>query len=494
MRRSDGPSHVLTLKLNTNSRDGRVLDQRFVYAWKMYNALVRHARAALSGMRQDKAYRNDMDEYRQIVGASSAEKRRKAVIAETLKQIRLSYGLSEYQFHAWVVLQQHRYKKHIDSNTAQKIATHVWQATEQVLYGQGKAIHFRRLEEFLSVEGKNNTAGIRFKNGRLEWLGLCIQPQIRRGDAYAREALAVKSVKYCRIQRKAMGTSWHYYLQLVIPGIPPKKHDIKDGRVGIDPGTATEAVVSEKGCLLTELAPERPNILNQQEQLLQAMDRSRRAANPGNYNPDGTVKPKRQRRRWVLSQRYRRNAMRLRTLQRRCADTAKQSEECLANRVLEEHGSTVITEKMDYKALQARATETAINPDTGQLFSKRRFGRSLAGHAPARFLTIVDRKLGYIGKSIQYVDTTTFRASQYNHTDDTYTKADISVRWKDINGHAVQRDLYSAFLLMNSAPDLSHPDRHSCFRTFKAFLINHDRCIAELRNSSKRYPSSFGLA
>lgn len=493
MKRSSGQSYVLTLKLNTNRHDCMVLDRRFACAWKMYNAMVRHARAAISGMRQDASYRSAMDEYRQITGTSPADKHHKAAVSERLKRIRLSYGLSEYGFHAWIALQQHRYKKHIDSLTAQKIATHVWQAAEKVIYGKGRTVHFRRLEEFLSVEGKNNVSGIRFRNGRLEWLGLCIQPQIRKGDGYARSALRDKAVKYCRIQRKAMGTSWHYYIQLLLPGIPPKKHSVTEGRVGIDPGTATEAIVSEKGCILTELASERPKILGRQEKLLQAMDRSRRATNPDNYNPDGTVKSGRQRRRWILSKRYRLNAMRLRTLQRRCADTVKQSEERLANRILDEHGSDIFTEKMDYKSMQARAPETRTDPDTGRYLSKRRFGRSLACHAPARFLTILDRKLGYIGKEVQYVDTTAFRASQYDHVTEIYTRTDLDVRWKDIGGNTVQRDLYSAFLLMNSAPGLTHPDRNSCISRFKTFLTNHDRCIAELINSNTTYPSSFGL-
>lgn len=51
MRKTKGPSFVLTLKLNTNVRDEGILQERFFAGFLMYNRLVRHARGRLSGMR-----------------------------------------------------------------------------------------------------------------------------------------------------------------------------------------------------------------------------------------------------------------------------------------------------------------------------------------------------------------------------------------------------------------------------------------------------------
>lgn len=493
MRKTKGPSFVLTLKLNTNVRDEGILQERFFAGFLMYNRLVRHARGRLSGMRQDPRYRKAMQEYVGIKGTSPEDKRRRNEVSVTLRDIRQEYGLSEYQFHAWIAVSQHRYCKKIDSLTAQKIATRVWQAVETVLFRKGKSVHFQKFDRFLSLEGKNNASGIRFSHGRMEWLGLSIQPQIREGDDYAREAMAYR-VKYCRITRKAMGISWHYYLQLVLEGAPPEKHRIlPEGRVGIDPGTATEAVASESGCILTELAPERKDISATVRRLQRSQDRSRKACNPGNYNPDGTVKARGQRKKWLSSKRSRETAMRLRTVRRRNADTVKQSEERLVNEILSHHGSDIFTEKMDYKALQAKAKEASVDETTGRFRSRKRFGASLAGHAPSRFLTILERKLSYAGKTVQYVDTWKFRASQYDHVSGTYEKPKLSERWKDIGGHAVQRDLYSAFLLMN-AKDPEHPDREMCLNAFPGFLKNHDACILRIKNNTASKPSSFGIA
>ena len=493
MKKAGSASFVLTLKLNTGSRDGKILQKRFFAAFLMYNSLVRHARSRLAGLRQDVEYRQAMAEYLAISGNTPEDKKHREAVSVIMRDIRMAHGLSEYQFHAWIVLQQHQYRKDIDSMTAQKIATKVWQAVEAVLFRKGKTIHFRKLEQFYSLEGKNNSSGIRFSRGRMEWISLSIQPQIRKGDSYAREALKHR-VKYCRIVRKAMGETWHYYLQLILEGIPPKKHDIlPGGRVGIDPGVSTEAVVSEKGCILTELAAERPDIQKKASRLSRMLDRSRRATNPWNYHADGTIKPACSRKRWISSKRYRKTAFRLKALRRRNADTVKQAEERLANTVLGLHGSDIITEKMSYKGLQAKAKSASVNEKTGRFRSRKRFGASLAGHAPARFLTILNRKLTYIGKSIHYVNTWKYRASQYDHISDTYTKSALSDRWKMIGGQKVQRDLYSAFLLMN-AKDPETPNREHCDKTFNQFLRQHDACIKTIESSNVHKPSSFGVA
>ena len=204
MKKSKSPSFVLTLKLNTTPSDARLLEERFFSAFLMKNRLIRHARKRLSAMKQDKEYRRLMSERKLITGNKDAmSKHRKAEIGKDLARIRMYYGLSEYQFHEWISLQQHRYKKHIDSLTAQKIATAVWQAVEACLFRKGKSLHFQKLDTLLTLEGKNNASGIRFKDGRLRWNGLVIQPQLRKGDHYAREAL-MHRIKYCRIKRMAI--------------------------------------------------------------------------------------------------------------------------------------------------------------------------------------------------------------------------------------------------------------------------------------------------
>lgn len=483
-------SFALILKLNTSSWDERILYKRFYVAFLIKNRLVRYARKRLSSMRQDTEYRSLMKEYVSIKGlADKTSKRRRNELGELLSNIRRRYGLSEYQFHEWVKIQQHRYRNDIDSLTAQKIATFVWQSVETVLFRKGKSIHFQKLDRLSSIEGKNNISGIRLKNGRLHWLGLCIQPQIRKGDSYAREALKHR-IKYCRIVRKPMGNTYHWYLQLILEGNPPVKHTVINGRVGIDPGISIEAVFSENGCILTELAPERKDISHKIRTLSRKMDRSRRATNSDNYNSDGTIRNGRKH--WLKSNAYKIYQMRLKTLRRRNADCVRQSEEILANEILSHHGSDIITERMDYKGLQRKAKEDKISSKTGKHRSRKRFGKSLSVHAPARFLSTIERKLAYYDKTINYVDTWKFRASQYDHTLGSFDKKKLSERSKIVGGQLVQRDLYSAFLLWAAADDIS-VDQDLCVKYFPLFLKHQRSLISQLLKDGKMHPSSFGL-
>ena len=209
----------------------------------------------------------------------SESKHKRAEIGNQLSEIRKGCGLSKDDFEKWIAVQQHRYKNYIDSHVAQKIALAVWEATESMLFKKGKTIHFKKFDDLYSLEGKNNEAGLTSKKGKLKWIGLIIQPQIR--DQYTREALKSR-VKYCRIKRMAMGTTYHHYLELILEGIPPQKITYIKGRAGLDQGTSSEAVFSESGAILTELAPERPKIEREVKNISRRLDRSRRTNNPDN--------------------------------------------------------------------------------------------------------------------------------------------------------------------------------------------------------------------
>ena len=490
MSKTSTPSFVLTLKLNTSKKDNKILNDKFFQGFLMYKKLVRHARKELSGIRQNKEYRTLMDQYMKIKDNTDPEsKQERNRIGKELSRIRMKFGLSEYQFHSWIVVQKNK-SEGIDIHTAQKIASSVWQSVESILFRKGKTIHFKKFDHFLSMEGKSNNSGIRFKNGRLYWSNeLCIQPQIRKNDIYAKEALTHK-VKYCRIIRKPMGLKYNYYLQLILEGYPPEKHKFLDsGSVGLDQGVSTEAAVSENGCILEGLASDCKDIEKSVSKFQRKLDRSRRQTNPLCYNKNGTIKKGA---RFKYSKNYKKNQMRLKTVYRKAKDRAKHSEECLANRILCELGSDIITEPMNYKTLQKKSKETSVSEKTGRFKSKKRFGKSISKHSPSRFKSILSRKLSYIGKEIYFVDQFSYKASQYDHISDTYEKQNLNARSKMIDTFHVQRDLYSAFLLM-CAKDKYEPDMELCTKRFSKFLENQTKCIISLLNEDKNYPSCMGL-
>lgn len=468
------PSYVLTLRLKTESFQEDILNKRFEISRKMYNACLNELYKRYRTMQQSKAF--------QKAKKMKKGKERNAIFRE----LNIQFGLTEYAIHAFLTPMNQRFKGNVDSQAGQKIGTRVFNAFQKMMFGEAKKVYFKRYGEMESVEGKSNKTGIRFVNNTLIWKGLSIPVIVRKQDVYAHLALQDK-VKYVRIKRAFLKGKYVYYAQLVLEGIPPQsynseglKQQVGIGRVGIDIGTSTIAVCSEKQAMLKVLAPNVQTYEPVIQRIQRKMDRSKRATNPFKYNEDGTIN-RSNREKWVYSNRYVKLRNQYRELHRKNRMVRKQDHESLSNQLLL-MGDTFFVEKMSFKGLQKRSNKTEKNKK-GRFKKKKRFGRTLSNRAPSMLLSCLERKLKYNGLKLNKVNTTKVRASQYNHFDDTYTKKSLSKRWNDFGGILIQRDLYSSFLLMNMVhdKDLDKIDRDLCFKTFDVFLKLHDELISKLR-------------
>lgn len=350
---------------------------------------------------------------------------------------------------------------------------------------------------------------LRIVYGKHEFPVVLRNPKTQTGK-YQQEALKC-GVKYCRITRKWVKTKWKYYAQFILEGYPPTKcdgngvmrHSVNQGRVGLDIGTQTLAISSNDICDLRVLAPsaraQAKSLVNEITCTMRAMDRSRRATNPKYYNPDGTIKRlkrkhgQKQKRDWKYSKRYFRLKAKLRDLNRRLADIRKMEHNILANELLE-HGNEFVIEDMNYKALQKRSKETKINAKTGRTHTKKRFGKSLSRCAPAMFISILNKKANRYGGSVIKVSTFETKASQFDHTDDSYTKKKLSQRFAKLSdGTVVQRDLYSAFLLLHLRKNLQSYNKKTIKKDFPQFKKLHDETKERLKSSHEWLPTSVGF-
>lgn len=484
MRKTDTHSFILELKLLTSERDERFLSRCFYHAANIHNCVVKHCRKQLAKLRLDPEYKRLLKEYISLKDDPSGRKD----TAGKLSAIISTYGLTEYSLHKYVKRKQIPVSRYIGSTVAQKIATDVRRGVEAVLYKDGETLRYARYTGITSFEGKTNTANIVYGNNRLR-IGkhsIAVRPA---ETEYERTSLGHR-VKYCRVIRKVIGTSYHYYVQLVLEGDSPLKHPAGFGRAGLDIGTSTVAFVSASSCKFKVIGAGLTPLEREKARILRAMDRSRRAANPGNYKPDGTIR--KSRKIWVYSNNYKRLRMRYAGLCRKYAADLKQEQEILSNSLTVE-ANHIYVETMNFKALQKRSKETEVKAD-GRFKSKKRFGRSLQVRAPAAFLSILSRKLARAGGELIKVNTRTFKASQYNHVTDSYEKKSLSQRYNIIEGKRIQRDLYSAFLLKNSNNTYDHADRESCILDYPSFLVKHDACVKSIRASGARIPTSFGTA
>lgn len=101
-------------------------------------------------------------------------------------------------------------------------------------------------------------------------------------------------------------------------------------------------------------------------------------------------------------------------------------------------------------------------------------------------IAIIDRKLGYQGKSIKKIDTYAAKASQFNHVTGEYKKKQLEQRWNAFEGRAIQRDLYSAFLIGNTNEELNAIDVNLCDIKWKRFIRLHNREIVRLQQSDNK--------
>jgi len=475
--------YCVTFPLITEKYQETILNKRFEISRQLYNAVLSKAYKRYKSMIETKKYRQLKE---QINNANEKEKK---LLYKQLNEMYKQYRLNEYSLHEDIQEMQHHFSENIDSFTAQKIATRVWSAFEDLLFGDGKIVHFKKYGELDSLEGKSNKTGIRFKDGFLIWNGLKIPVKIDYNNPYEYQALQ-DEICYCRIKRRFIKGKYKYYLQIVFKGVPPMKinkdgevkRHIGNGTVGLDIGTQTIAIVSNVDVKLLELADRVNNIEKEKRRILRYMDRNRRANNPDNFNEDGTIKKGKLK--WVKSNRYIKAQNKLRELYRKQADVREYQHQLLSNYILS-LGNKIKVEEMNFKGLQKRSKKTEKN-DKGKFKRKKRFGKSLANKAPAKLLTILDNKLKYFGEKLIKVNTKEVKASQYNHLNCRYNKKKLSQRWNDLNGIKIQRDLYSAFLIQHVNDDLCNINQEECKRDFERFKILHDKEIERLNNSEVR--------
>lgn len=474
MKRSSTDTCCLTLPLKLEKWQSDRLEKRFEIGRQIYNTIVHAELKKLRKLERTQQYQ----EIEQKLENAKQEETKE--LWKKKRQLLDQNGLSENHFKA----DMKHYYPHFKDNIASSVAVHgiasqAWTAFEKVLLSKdGKMVHFKKKGELSSLRGYSQTGksgGIEiiFRGSYVEWKGLKLPLKLSPDNDYETEMLS-KRVKYVRILRQDGKTKPHWYAQLVLEGKPAvkrdpisgaPKHPIGRGVVGIDIGTRTLAYSADSKVDLIELADRVQNIEQEKLLLQRKLDRSRRATNPENYKPDGTIKKGVKLTR-NKSKRYRRIQHQLAMIQHHQADIRKQQHNELANYLLT-LGDCFFVEDMDYRALTRKAKKTEISEKTGRYKRKKRFGKSIANKAPAMLITMLKQKCQSRGlKGVKEVDTHV-RASQYNHQTDTCIEKALENRWNVMpDGERIQRDLYSAFLLQHCKQGLPEYNRKELKKEF----------------------------
>lgn len=490
--------HVLVVETDMYSSDIQKVVKIFDKIRKAGNELVSLMRKNYDQLMRTKRYRKLLKLY----GATIDKKKRKD-LAEQLNEMQKQYNVTwDYCRTSMIPIGK---KYDICAVFALTKAEDIWCGMEKCLYGNGNTIHFSKHGDLPCIRTKQINRGIPMsvKDNQLQFklgksiFGINVEDRFQDEEVNAildyhkdseiidnkaiqtliGEAYCIDTYRpcYATLVPKLIRGKYRVYLHLTIEGkAKPKydrfgnlRHKFGKGIVGADVGTQTVAYTSDTEVGLKNLA-ERGNSITKSERLerlyYRAMDRSRRATNPQNYNDDGTIK--KGRKTWSYSKHYKKLK-------------AKHSELCRIDAInrhlainedanhLRSLGDIFITEPKNASKLMKRAKETTIN-SKGKLNKKKRFGKSIKNRCPSGFQTTVEKKFKVSDGA--YIEVpNNYRASQYDHTIDNYIKKKLSDRMYNLaDGTLVQRDWYSSYLLY-------------CY-DYKNNKIDKDRCVTKFED------------
>ena len=497
MARNTTPSFIVTMPLICSDSDCNYLNKLMRMCNKINNTLVKHVRRQLYYINKETAFVELRDNY-----YKEQDKSRKKQLAQDVKYYMLAYGIDENSLQKYANYQRHKsLNDAIGVNIVQKIASKVYKAAEKAIFKQSD-VHYKK--DIASFEGKDNKTNIIFdiKNMLVKICGHKIKVKtVRKNDLYLQEALTHR-VKYCRIVRKHHKTKDKYFLHLILEGTPPQKYKLGKGICGLDEGTSTVAYYTKADAGFEVLAYGIEFYDNEVKRWSRINERRRRLANPDRFDEHG--KPIKTDKPWIVTKGMSYAKQRLRNAYRLKSVFVEQEHNKLVRKILTKC-NCVVKEPMDYKALAKRSKQPATKSDKtiiktnrngetkviNKYKRKKRFGTSIQKRSPGLFQSKLVAKAETLGGTIIDVDIKQYRASQRNHTSETITKPSLSDRTKYIDGHIVQRDLYSAFLLCHFG-DSTTPNYESCQNDFANFLVIQEKVIASVKDTGDT-TKNFGL-
>ena len=300
------------------------------------------------------------------------------------------------------------------------------------VYFSGMELHFDTMELAIKMNGKQG------KNAEFITLKMLHNPKHADYEMWALKG-GVDSVKVVKVVRRLVRSQYKYYVQKEITRLSRK------------------------------------------------IDRSRRANNPQNFNEDGTIK-RGIKLVWNDSKRYKELRRELAELRRKQTAIRKQQHIDRANALLKE-GDTFIVENNQISGWTTRAKETKVNEKTGKIQKKKRFGKSVANHAPSMFVSILENKVKSLGGEVVKVDTKN-AASQYDFTNNSFKKHELKERNVTLsNGNTHQRDMLAAFNLQHlkyNEPEAKQYDTKAMAVDYEHFCQLEQEEILRYKNKEKK--------
>ena len=443
---------VLTLPLKTEPWQEQRLAKALEVNRRIYNGMLREGMKRYGQMIQTRRYRETAAELER----GSDRKRRKELYQE-LDRLRAEYRLRPADFSRDSTAYRRQFKENTDAPIVQNLAAQVSRAIGNLLDGNGEQVRYKPEEGLQSLSGKTNQTSIRYQDGFLLWKDLKL-PTIQKDNAYEKQALS-REIRYCRLKRKAIHGKYHYYAELVLKGsCPVRQHmEPRSGRVGLKGAPGSIVAVSEEEILTIHLPGNNDTLEEERRETAGKLERSRRALNPENYNPDGTIRKgsffwKESINYRILKRQYA-EIIRMQKVRRDEAQLA-----CIEE--LLKLGDCFVYEEFPYQTL--------------------RYGRrAMEETAPTAFYRRFRRKAEQQEKTCVAVPASEIRTGRYNHEIVGYEAAGSGKRFRQIGGQAIETQCYGAFVLQQLDLATGKADAEACKRAFPGFLKRYETCRRE---------------
>ena len=492
-KRCKTPTYVVQIKMSASVIDARFIDGKMYQANRRYNSLVKYMRRRIDGVFANNNYICMLGQYKE--GKISC----KEIFSWLTDR-----GISNNAMKIWLTKGNKAYAG-LNSQCSQELADECWAGVKKCLFDQDKTLHFRKFGQTNVLTSPQASRAIIYdpSTHTVRFMGrrILLKP-LRKNDIYIAECM-MDRIKFCSVKRvNSKASGYEYYLQLHMEGVPPKKYEIGSGTEGVDYGTSTIASYSGKELSFEEVAPDVKEY-NRRIKLESAeYERATRRANPDCYDKDGKAIKGSKCKNWTAARR--KALMKLKFTYHRKSVYVKLWWRHHNNEVLK-RSNLIISEEMNWRGLARKAKDTArqdrkssVKKKDGSIIEvhkfkrRKRFGKSVLDRSPGFGEADMKRKIESQGGSYVKVNTRVYRASQYHHDTGEYVKPKLSERTKQIGGHTVSRDTYSAFLLYHMG-DAEHVNTEACTLDFDHYLKLQGSLVARIRKQGN-VTQNFGLS
>lgn len=396
-----------------------------------------------------------------------------------LSKLQEDNGFSKWGFTKSMQEFQRVYSSYVSSEVCKDLALRLWKAFQGKMLFDNKT-HMKKQNDINTITDRSTHAFRFFKdNHRFTIPRINMDVPIKIKNSYEFNCIHNPDnvIKYCSIKRVFIRGKYKYYLLLTIEGKPALKrfdgelkHKVGQGDVGIDIGMQTIAITTPTSTEIQVLCDKIDRINDDKILLEEKMVRSLDASNPECLYNNGVRK--KGTKLTHKSKNYKKLAIEHKEIVRREGEIRRLQHNLLALYILS-LGDNIFVEKMDFNNI-------------GEQFHKcrdltRKLRTSIRIKAPSMLIRILDTKLQNNNLELHYVNSFKTKLSQFDHTTLQYIPAELNKRTKVIDGHVLQRDLYSSFLLMNTNLDCESINIEKCNNRFNDFLIAHTKEIERLK-------------